>query len=133
VTVGSAATFHVPVTETASGLFLKLPTSLAVPSALNHLYTAQPFQVRNLGDIGAYVTLSMPTPGVATLALNTTVAPSTSHSITSYVGPFTAGTVLVDDFVINSGTSGSTTVSSSVPLAIPVCWPLPTMSVVVTN
>ncbi|MGA7744320.1 MAG: hypothetical protein WBV96_16585 [Polyangia bacterium] len=134
VTVGASNTFTIPVAELASGLFLELPPSLTSndPTAGN-TFSSQNFLLRNWGDIGANVTLTLTNPSVALLSLNTVAQSPGANPITSYINKTgSGGRVGVTDYVINTsatGVTGSASVAATVPGGTAVCWPLPTMTV----
>jgi hypothetical protein len=136
VTVGSTNTFTIPVTEIASGLFLKLPASMTSPHPTSRPpFTSQPFQMQNLGDIGGTVTLTLTNSSPALLALNTQPKPPGTASITSFINPASsAGSASLTDFVINTSASaqqrGTERVTATIPASTPFCWPTPTMSIV---
>ncbi len=132
VTVGLGNTFSIPVTETASGLFIRLPVSLASadPKA-RQTFTSQRFLMQNWGDIGENITLTLANFSPAHLALNTLPQSPGTSTITSYINKTgSAGIAGVTDFVINTsvgGQTGSASAAATAPASTAVCWPMPTM------
>lgn len=133
VTVGPNI-FTIPVTETASGLFIKLPPSvISTAPKPRQVFTAQRFLMQNWGDIGENVTLTMANVSPAQLSLNTIAQLPGTAQITSYINKTGSGGIAgVTDFVINAspvGQIGSASVTVTAPASTPVCWPMPTMVV----
>jgi hypothetical protein len=133
VTVG-ADSFAIPVTEYASGLFVRLPAALtSTDPRASQTYTAKGFLVQNWGDVGATITLTLSNTSAASLSLDTTNVPPGADQITSYLNRIGSGGVAgVTDYAINASTpavTGTASVATSAPPATPVCWPMPTMPI----
>ena len=134
VTVGSSNTFTIPVSETASGLFIRLPVSVASTAPRpRQVFTSQRFLMQNWGDIGETITLTLSNVSLAQLSLNTIPQSPGTSTIASYINKTgSAGIAGVTDFVINTsvvGLIGSASVAASAPASTAVCWPMPTMLV----
>jgi len=134
VTVGLGNTFTIPVTETASGLFIRLPVSLAsADPRTRQTFTSQRFLMQNWGDIGENITLTLSNLSPAHLALDTLPQSPGTSTITSYINKTgSSGIAGVTDFVINTsvgGQIGSASVTATAPVSTAVCWPMPTMLV----
>jgi hypothetical protein len=135
VTVGSSNPFTIPVTEIASGLFLKLPASVnSFHPTSGVQFTSQTFLLKNMGDIGANITLALGSDSPALLRLNTQKQQPGTSKITSYIDhASSSGGATVTDYIINvstNGQRGTELVTASAPGSTPLCWPMPTMSVV---
>ena len=134
VTVGTSNTFTIPVTELASGLFVKLPAAVTSASPrLPKIFTAQKFLMQNWGDVGETITLTLTNTSDAQISLGNFPLPPGTSPITSYISQIgSSGAVGVIDYIINTGLAGQTgsaSVTASAPASTALCWPMPTMVV----